>query len=88
MASTMSSRSLRQSLSCVLEQLLRGRPRGVSSQASELHEREIGITPFDCPRDISRQSRKGRVGASAGANFGLSGHGRLLDRLEGCQASW
>jgi hypothetical protein len=32
--------------------LLRGRPRGVSSQAPELRERKIGITPFDCPRDI------------------------------------
>jgi hypothetical protein len=32
-------------------QLLRGRPRGVSSQAFELRERKIGITPFDCPRD-------------------------------------
>jgi hypothetical protein len=33
------------------EPLLRGRPRGVSSQAPELRERKIGITPFDCPRD-------------------------------------
>jgi DNA-binding SARP family transcriptional activator len=32
-------------------QLLRGRPRGVSSQAPELRERKICITPFDCPRD-------------------------------------
>jgi hypothetical protein len=32
--------------------LLRGRrPRGVSSQAPELRERKIGITPFDCPCD-------------------------------------
>jgi hypothetical protein len=29
--------------------LLRGRPRGVSSQVPELHKRKIGITPFDCP---------------------------------------
>jgi hypothetical protein len=29
--------------------ILRGRPRGVSSQAPELGERKIGITPFDCP---------------------------------------
>jgi hypothetical protein len=28
-----------------------GRPRGVSSQAPELRERKIGITPFDCPCD-------------------------------------
>jgi hypothetical protein len=34
-----------------LSVLLRGRPRGVSSQAPELRERKIGITPFDCPRD-------------------------------------
>jgi len=33
------------------ELLLRGRPMGVSSQASELRERKIGITPFDCPCD-------------------------------------
>jgi Transposase len=31
--------------------LLRGRPKSVASQASELHERKIGITTFDCPRD-------------------------------------
>jgi hypothetical protein len=31
--------------------LLRGRPRGVSSQAPDLHKRKIGITPFDCPCD-------------------------------------
>jgi transposase len=31
--------------------LLRGRPKGVASQAPELRECEIGITPFDCPRD-------------------------------------
>jgi integrase len=30
--------------------LLRGRPRSVAAQASELWECEIGITPFDCPR--------------------------------------
>jgi hypothetical protein len=29
--------------------LLRGRPKSVASQASELREREINITPFDCP---------------------------------------
>jgi hypothetical protein len=34
--------------------LLRGRPRRVTSQASELHKRKIGITPFDCPRDNVR----------------------------------
>jgi hypothetical protein len=33
--------------------LLRGRPKSVSAQASELHKREIGITPFDWPRDKS-----------------------------------
>jgi hypothetical protein len=33
--------------------LLRGRPRGVSSQALELRKRKIGITPFDCPCDNS-----------------------------------
>ena len=33
--------------------LLRGRSRGVSSQAPELGERKIGITPFDCPVIIS-----------------------------------
>ena len=31
--------------------LLRGRPRSVTAQASELRKCEIGITPFDCPRD-------------------------------------
>jgi hypothetical protein len=31
--------------------LLRGRPKSVISQASELYERKIGITPFDCPRE-------------------------------------
>jgi hypothetical protein len=31
--------------------ILRGRARDVSSQAPELHERKIGITPFDCPCD-------------------------------------
>jgi hypothetical protein len=31
--------------------LLQGRPRSVTSQASELLKRKIGITPFDCPRD-------------------------------------
>jgi hypothetical protein len=31
--------------------ILWGRPRGVSSQAPELRERKIGITPFDCPCD-------------------------------------
>jgi hypothetical protein len=39
-----SSRSL-------VSQLLRGRPRSVTAQASELRECEMGITPFDCPRD-------------------------------------
>jgi hypothetical protein len=34
--------------------LLRGRPRSVASQASELRECEIGITLFDCPRDSKR----------------------------------
>jgi hypothetical protein len=34
-------------------QLLRGRPRSVTAQASELRECEIGITPFDCPCDKS-----------------------------------
>jgi hypothetical protein len=29
--------------------LLRGRPRSVTSQATELHKCKIGITPFDCP---------------------------------------
>jgi len=29
--------------------LLRGRPKSVVSQASELDERKIGITPFDAP---------------------------------------
>ena len=28
-----------------------GAAKSVSSQASEMHKREIGITPFDCPRD-------------------------------------
>jgi hypothetical protein len=37
----------------VTTQVLRGRPRGVSSQAPELGERKIGITPFDCPCDNS-----------------------------------
>ena len=32
-------------------QLLRGRSKSVASQAPELRECEIGITPFDCPRD-------------------------------------
>jgi hypothetical protein len=32
-------------------QLLRGRPKSVASQASELGQRENGITPFDCSRD-------------------------------------
>ena len=31
--------------------LRRGRPKSVSSQALELQECEIGITPFDRPRD-------------------------------------
>ena len=31
--------------------LLRGLPKRVASQASELHKREIGIISFDCPRD-------------------------------------
>jgi hypothetical protein len=34
-------------------ELLRGRPKSVASQAPDLRECEIGITPFDCPRDIS-----------------------------------
>jgi hypothetical protein len=34
-------------------ELLWGRPKGVASQASDLHRREIGITLFDCPRNIS-----------------------------------
>jgi hypothetical protein len=33
--------------------ILQGRPRGVSSQAPELRERKIGITPFDCLCDKS-----------------------------------
>src|SRR5829696_9360377 len=32
-------------------QLLRGRPKGVASQARELRQCKIDITPFDCPRD-------------------------------------
>lgn len=35
----------------MLNLLLRGRPRSVTAQASELRECETGITPFDCPRD-------------------------------------
>jgi DegT/DnrJ/EryC1/StrS aminotransferase family len=31
--------------------LLRGRPRSVGSQPSNLHERENGITPFECLGD-------------------------------------
>ena len=38
------------------QQLLRRRPRGVSSQASELRERKIGITPFDCPWGVRSRS--------------------------------
>src|SRR5215218_10241082 len=30
---------------------LRGRPKRVTFQASEVHKRKIGITLFDCPRD-------------------------------------
>jgi hypothetical protein len=41
--------------------LLRGRPRGVSSQAPELRERKIGITPFDCPCDSYLALKKSRV---------------------------
>jgi len=41
--------------------LLRERPRGVSSQASELRERKIGITPFDCPCDKSAAIRSRKV---------------------------
>jgi 4a-hydroxytetrahydrobiopterin dehydratase len=37
--------------------LLRGRPKSVASQAPELRECEIGITPFDCPRDNSGTDR-------------------------------
>jgi hypothetical protein len=33
--------------------ILRGRPRSVTSQASDVHKREISINPFDCPRDTS-----------------------------------
>jgi hypothetical protein len=36
---------------CQQVTLLRGRPKSVASQAPELRECEIGITPFDCPRD-------------------------------------
>jgi hypothetical protein len=36
----------------VADDLLRGRPKGVASQAPELRECEIGITLFGCPRDI------------------------------------
>jgi CspA family cold shock protein len=39
--------------------LLRGRPRDVRSQASELRERKIGITPFDCPCDKWFDPNKG-----------------------------
>jgi hypothetical protein len=35
-----------------MQNLLRGRPKSVAAQASELRECEIGITPFDCPRDM------------------------------------
>src|SRR5215213_5876709 len=41
------------SLSIVEARFLRGRPRSVTAQASELRECETGITPFDCPRDNS-----------------------------------
>jgi hypothetical protein len=37
--------------------LLRGRPKGVAYQAPELHERKIGITPFDCPCDTRSRGR-------------------------------
>jgi hypothetical protein len=36
-------------------QLLRGRPKRVTFQASEVHKRKIGITLFDCPRDKCRE---------------------------------
>jgi hypothetical protein len=37
--------------------LLRGRPRSVTSQTSELGQRGNDITPFDCPRDNARNLR-------------------------------
>jgi hypothetical protein len=40
--------------------LLRGWPKSVASQASELRKHENGITPFDCPRDkTSRPALRG-----------------------------
>jgi len=39
------------------EELLRGRPRDVSSQVPELRQRKIGITPFDCPCDKWQRGR-------------------------------
>jgi len=39
-----------------IRNLLRGRPRDVSSQVPELRQRKIGITPFDCPCDNFRLS--------------------------------
>jgi hypothetical protein len=49
--------------------LLRGRPRDVSSQAPELGERKIGITPFDYPCDRWRE-----VGRLLGGVFGRPDH--------------
>jgi hypothetical protein len=49
--------------------LLRGRPRSVTSQATELHKCKIGITPFDCPRD-NRSSDGGRVACGWGDSNG------------------
>jgi hypothetical protein len=45
----------------------------VSSQASELRERKIGITPFDCPRD-NRQADRSSGRVSRHRNL-LHGHG-------------
>jgi hypothetical protein len=49
----------------------------VSSQASELRERKIGITPFDCPRDITSFFVSGIVVAveAAVAAFGEASGG-------------
>ena len=70
----------------VLRPLLRGRPKGVASQARELRQCKIDITPFDCPRDnsvLSPMATRRRAMASSLVTRSVigAGHGQVVQPL-------
>jgi hypothetical protein len=70
--------------------LLWGQPRSVASQASDLAKREIGITPFDCPRDNAPHAIGGDLNRCGNGTVPQALHSQRLGgpaRLTGSQAT-